>query len=58
MQLRLRAGQQSVRVDSGLMQFQGLLNRAVRAARERELELTPTTAANLAEVERIMGQME
>lgn len=58
MQLRLRAGDQSVRVDSGLMQFQSLLERAVRAARERELELTPTTAANLAEVESIMGRAE
>ena len=58
MQLRLRAGRCRLRVDSGLMHFQSLLTRAVRAAQERGLELSPTTAANLAEVERIMGQME
>lgn len=48
MQLRLRAGEARVRVDSSLAGFDELLGRAVRAARRRGLELSAATSANLA----------
>ena len=48
MQLRLRAGGASVRLDSGLAGFEQILERAVGAAEGRRLELSATTAANLA----------
>jgi len=48
MQLRLRAGDARVRVDSGLAGFDELLTRAVRAARRRGLEFSAATSANLA----------
>jgi hypothetical protein len=47
MELRLRAGAGTVRVDSRLSGFECVLSRSVRAARERSLQLTPPTRANL-----------
>jgi hypothetical protein len=43
----LQAGDGRVKVDSGLDHFPTLLCRAAQAARERELDLHPTTEANL-----------
>lgn len=51
MQLRLRCGPRRLRLDSGLMGFETVVRRAVSAARERGLELPPTTSANLAFLE-------
>jgi len=48
MQLRLRAGGARLRVDSSLCGFEHLLARALFAARERGLELSPATRANAA----------
>jgi hypothetical protein len=47
MQLRLRAGDARVQVDSSLRGFDALLARAVCAARRRRLELSAATSANL-----------
>lgn len=52
MQLRLRSGARWVRVDSGLMGFEAVVRKAVGAAGARGLGVTPTTAANLASMER------
>ena len=47
----LRNGRGRLKVDSTLDQFPALLARAAEAARERRLELHPTTQANLAQLE-------
>ncbi len=49
--LVLRNGQQRFKVDSSLDHFPGLLARAAEAARERGLELHPTTQANLSQLD-------
>ena len=45
--LVLHDGTGKLKVDSTLDHFPTLLSRAARAARERNLELRPTTEANL-----------
>jgi len=47
----LRNGTARLKVDSTLDHFPALLSRAAQAARERKLELHPTTVANLAQLE-------
>ncbi len=49
--LVLHNGSARLKVDSTLDHFPTLLSRAAQAARERELELHPTTVANLAQLE-------
>lgn len=49
--LVLRNGQGKLKVDSSLDHFPTLLSRAAQAARERDLELHPTTQANLAQLD-------
>lgn len=48
--LVLRNGQRKLKVDSSLDHFPTLLSHAAQAARERELELHPTTRANLSQL--------
>ncbi len=48
LELRLHAGSARARIDSRLDGFRGVLERATRAARERDLALSAATVANLA----------
>lgn len=48
--LVLKGERKRIKVDSALEEFGTLLARAAQAARERELELHPTTQANLAQL--------
>ena len=50
MQLRLKSGGSTIRIDSTVEGFDDLVVRAVRAARTQGLEFEPTTLQNLASI--------